>query len=133
MSENLPPNERPSLSKAPSTSGPMVGGMVLIVLGAFILLQNMGFLWFSNWWALFILAPGLLILYRAWQAYQASGEQFSRHVRTQLLGGIIVTALGVTFLFDINLHRLGLHINWGQYWPVLLILLGAVLLFRRGS
>ena len=125
MSDNLPANERPktpptpemppSPSGSPYSSpfhmGGLWGGVVLIIIGVVFLLQTMGLLSLGfNWWALFILIPGLGLLGRAYQASQEAGD-----VRGPLVGGLIVTMIAVIFLFNLN---------FGVMWPMFLIIAG---------
>ncbi len=92
-----------------------VAGIVLIVLGAIFLLQNAGLVIPGNWWALFILIPAAGSFVRAWNNYQAAGN-LSGAVRGPLVGGLMLTAVALIFLFDLD---------WGQLWPVFLIIAGA--------
>ena len=45
-------------------------GGVLIVLGVELLLENMGFTFPDNWWALFILIPAFGAFARAWEGFR---------------------------------------------------------------
>jgi phage shock protein C len=47
----------------------------------------------------------------------------------QLLAGLTLLVLGVLFLLD-NLHVFW-WFNWGQMWPVLLIVIGLFLIYQR--
>src|SRR5450432_4184790 len=53
----------------------MVGAFVLIGLGVIFLLEEFGIHipFLNNWWALFILVPGLGLLWRAYTSYQSAG------------------------------------------------------------
>ena len=95
-----------------------VPGLILIVLGAAFLLNNLTGLELHNWWALFILIPAFGSFSRAWERYNQAGT-LNRHARQSLLGGLIMTALAAVFLFNLN---------WVWFGPVLLILLGLTLL-----
>ncbi len=99
-----------------------LGGVVLISIGLFLLLDNIfPSAFFRNWWAIFILIPAFYSFQRAWRAYQLDGI-ISRKVRSNLVGGMIVGAVGFIFLFGLNL---------GRWWPVLLIIGGVGILLRR--
>ena len=93
-------------------------GGVLIVLGVELLLENMGFTFPDNWWALFILIPAFGAFARAWERYKQAGMLDSQ-ARGSVLGGLIMTTLAAVFLFNLN---------WVWFGPVLLILLGLTLL-----
>jgi hypothetical protein len=99
-----------------------LGGIVLIAIGLFLLLGNiLPFGFFGNWWAIFILIPAFYSFQRAWRAYQADGTM-SRRVRSNLVGGMIVGAVGLIFLFGLNI---------GRWWPAFLIIAGVGILLRR--
>ena len=95
-----------------------VVGAVLIALGVLFLLQNAGFFTMINWWALFILIPAFFAFSNAVTSYQASGR-LTAAGRGALTSGIFLTLLTAVFLFGIN---------FGVYWPLLLILGGILLL-----
>ena len=99
------------------SNGSWIGGVVLIALGIIFLLQNAGLNIpiLRNWWALFILFPAVTSLNRAWQAYQGNGRRFTSHVSGSLVGGLAMTLVAATFLFDIS---------WSLIWPIFLILAG---------
>lgn len=122
MTENLPPNERPATA-ARSTNPALWIGLALLVFGTLKLMEtfglhlNFGF----NWWALFMLIPGAIILKNAYDAYQASGQQFTHATRSQLVAGGLLVVLAVVFLFGLSLSNL---------WPVFLIVGGLAILFN---
>lgn len=92
-----------------------IGGVVLILIGAVLLLQNLGKMVFENWWALFILIPALGAFANAWRTYQEAGGHLTGAARSSLLGGFILTMVAAIFL---------LNLNWTLLGPVLLILAG---------
>ncbi len=97
-------------------------GLILIGLGIFFLARNFfGFAMFDNWWALFILIPAAGSFSRAWSQYRATGSWRGAAGRS-LTGGLLITAIALNFLFDLDI---------GRYWPVLLIILGFSLLLQR--
>jgi hypothetical protein len=105
----------PSPSRYPAWA---VGG-VLILIGVIFLLKNvMGFS-LNNWWALFILIPAFGSLATAWGMWEKGGRKFSAAVRGPLIGGVILVAIAVVFL---------LELDWGTIWPVFLIIAGGVTL-----
>jgi hypothetical protein len=99
-----------------------IWGVVLLLGGGLLLAQNLwGFdlLKLHNWWAIFILVPGIASFSQAIRGYQFSG-QLSPNVRRKALSGFFLTALAVTFFFDLS---------WSLIGPVFLIGLGLFLLF----
>ncbi len=130
MSTELPPNERPQASagEPPRTSGwlagPALGGLILIGLGAFFLLQSLGLLsWlrlpYFNWWALFLLLPLGAVAVSAWRAYQASGQQMTREVRSKAFGALILLVVFSALMWNMN---------WARIWPIFLIIGGLTIL-----
>jgi hypothetical protein len=95
-----------------------VGGAILIFIGIIFLLQNMGYVFLFNWWALFILIPAFFLFVGAWDSYQQNGR-LTRGAAFSLTWGCIFTLAALVFLFNVNL---------GLYWPILLIVGGVLLL-----
>jgi|SRR5690606_34190689 len=134
MAENLPVNERTEYGthrERRSNSAVWVG-LALLLFGGALLLRNLGVLdalglgflrglRFDNWWALFMLIPGAMILKNVYDAYEARGRQLTRESRTQLIIGIVIVGFAVVFLFNLSMEML---------WPVILIAVGALLLLN---
>jgi cell wall-active antibiotic response 4TMS protein YvqF len=104
----------------PSTQyGPWIPGIVLIGLGLIFLAQNYLGRQIHNWWALFILIPVFFTLERGYASLKAGR---SAEAIGQLMGGLVLVALIVIFLFDLQ---------FGQLWPIFLIIGGLSLLISR--
>ena len=99
---------------------PWLVGLILIAVGAVVLLQNTTGFYLMNWWALFILIPAFGAFSNAWRAYQDDGT-LNRRATSALIGGIVLTAITVIFL---------LNLNWVIFGPVMLILGGVALLLN---
>ena len=99
--------------------GPWIGGVLLIALGVGFLARNFGYPLPQNWWALFLLLPGLAALSTAWSIYQRNGQQLNGGARSALIGGLILVLLSFLFFFDVN---------FGKFWPVILIVIGVSVL-----
>ena len=105
------------------------GAIVLIALGVFFLLQQMRIIPDNlNWWAIFILLPGLLWLY---QAITQPSETRASQTGKIVLSALIVL-VGCVFLFDIQVDILP-TLPWATIWPLLLIIEGVILLLRNGK
>ena len=91
----------------------IIGG-VMVLLGVLFLIGNYTSFELQNWWALFILIPALGSLGSAWNAYRADGH-LSQRVRSSLTWGMVVLAVALVFLLDLD---------WGIIWPVFLIIIG---------
>jgi hypothetical protein len=98
-------------------------GLALVLIGALFLLNNLGITYIRayNWWAVFILAPGLNMLAQAYSRYQDAGR-FTRGARRAGLVGFFLVALAFSFLFNLS---------WAMLGPAFLILAGLYLLFIR--
>ncbi len=102
-------------------SGAWIGGAILIILGLVFLLQNMGLFVLVNWWALFILLPGVAAFGNAWRAYHDAGGRLTGAARGSLIGGLVLTMVAAVFLFGLN---------WGVVGPLLIVLAGVGLLLN---
>ena len=96
-------------------NGPWIGGTILIVLGVLFLLQNFGAPLPENWWAIFILIPAAFAFSGAWSIYVKNERKVTAGVRGALISGSILTLLAAMLFFGID---------FGKYWPVILILIG---------
>jgi len=101
-------------------SGSWVAGAILILIGIFIMLDNLAGFTLENWWALFIMIPALGAFGNAWRAYQNDGR-ISKQTRASLISGVILTMVTAVFL---------LGLNWTILGPVLLILAGVGILLN---
>jgi hypothetical protein len=115
----LPGPEAPRITEGEHRhAGRWVPGLILIVLGAIFLLNNLANFQLNNWWALFILIPAVSSFVRAYDQYRRAGR-LDRHARQSMFGGLLLTAVAAIFLFNLN---------WTLFGPILLILLGLTLL-----
>ena len=99
--------------------GPSVGGIILVVVGGGLLLQNLGYALPERWWALLLLIPAVASLSAALRDYRdgASGDTIAA-----VVGGVIFVALALALFFGVN---------WGLFWPIVLILIGAGVILRN--
>jgi len=97
-----------------------LGGAVLILIGVFLMLNNLTGFSLRNWWALFILIPSMGAFGNAWRIYQKD-ERLSASARASLISGFILTMVTAIFL---------LNLDWTLLGPVLLILAGLGLLIN---
>lgn len=94
--------------------GNWLGGVILITVGGVFLLTTVLGYSLQNWWALFILIPGLSKLVQAAQTYRRDGR-FSHRARHNFTWGLILTLVACTFFFSWS---------WSAIWPVFLIIFG---------
>ncbi|MBN1246954.1 MAG: hypothetical protein JXC32_04810 [Anaerolineae bacterium] len=98
-------------------SGPILGGLILLVMGVIFLLRNLGvdLPVLRNWWALFILIPVVGSFDRAWRIYQRNGQRMTGEVSGSCIGALALTLVMMAFLFDLR---------WAIMLPIFLILAG---------
>ncbi len=91
----------------------LTGGMILVALGVLIILSNTHIFAFSKSWPilLIVIALGTLIQ------------------RVRDLGGWIILAVGVLFLFMEGM-QIRLEAMWKYFMPVLLIVIGANIIMK---
>ena len=100
--------------------GAPIGGLIILVIGAVLLAQNMGYHLPQHWWAALLLIPAggaLVSAARFWRV----DNRFSSRVIAALTGGIVFLFVACSIFFGMN---------WSFLWPVLLILVGAGLMAR---
>jgi fatty acid desaturase len=91
-----------------------VAGIGLILVGVVLLLANLTGFGLDNWWALFILIPAFGALGNAYRIRQQEGR-FTREARGSVIGALILGFVASVFL---------LNLDFGDVWPVFLILAG---------
>ena len=120
-------NKNTTVTSARSFSNMWVG-IIFILGGAAVLLNQMGVLSFElNWWALFILFPAFGAFNGAYNRYRSTNDLFEM--------GVMMPALVGLFMFFLSLSLLlgnSFNINWSLYWPIILIVIGLGLIFGRG-
>lgn len=95
-------------------------GLVLIVAGAMILLNQLETLPFVlNWWALLILFPAFGALISAYNRYRSTNDVFEMGSMVPALVGLFMLVLFVSLLFG-N----AINLNLKVYWPIILVVLG---------
>lgn len=101
--------------RATRSGSAWIPGVILVLVGIFLLMQNLGATIFNNWWALFILIPALGAFANAWRAYREAGGYLTGSARSSLFGGLILTWVSAIFLFNWK---------WELFGPILLIVIG---------
>jgi hypothetical protein len=95
-----------------------LGGATMVLLGVFYLLMTLGIGAIDNWWAIFILLPGLAFLGIAQAASQRANGRFNAIARFNVSMGVIL--LAVAGIFYVNL-------DWTTWWPIMVMASGAAL------
>jgi O-antigen/teichoic acid export membrane protein len=98
-------------------AGALIIGLLLVVFGAVFLLQNFGnyTIPFNNWGILFLLIPVVALFDRAYRIYRKNGNQLTPPARGAAFFGLILLAVTVIVLFNLN---------WALWGPLLIILVG---------
>ncbi len=96
-------------------------GIALIILGGLFLLDTFDIvpIQLHNWWAVFILVPGLNMAVDGFRAYRNNGRAASRRSG---FWGLVLIVVAFTFFFDIS---------WAFIMPALLIGAGLYLLVLK--
>ena len=116
-----------SIHRGANPPSPIWIGLVLILAGAVILLNQLNTLPFElNWWALFILFPAFGTLARAYRRYRSTNDMFEQGVMIPALVGLFML-----FLFVSLFAGDAIHLNLKVYWPIILIVLGVGLILGR--
>lgn len=104
-------------------SNRMTWGIALIVIGGLFLLDTLNIvpIHFYNWWAIFIMVPGINFLITAFQRYQQDRE-FSEPVHRAGFRGALLILVALTFF---------LNFDWGIMFSIFLIGAGLYLLLLR--
>ena len=101
--------------------GPWIGGVILIALGLIFLMRNFGYELPKNWWAVFILIPAVGSLMAAYRTYERNGGQLTGSVIAPAIAGIAFVVMAIA---------LYLGLDWGAFWPVILIIVGIGVMSR---
>lgn len=101
-------------------AGMPVGGVIIIAVGVIFLAGNFGLRLPQNWWAIFVLLPAAAGLVSAARFYRVDGALTSRVVGSAT-GGVLLLAVALALF---------LGVNWGMFWPVLLIIVGGGIVAR---
>jgi len=97
-----------------SWNGLPIGGLIIIAVGVVFLAGNFGFHLPARWWATFVLLPAAGALVTAARFYRQDEAATSRVVGSAT-GGVLMLAVALALF---------LGVDWGQFWPVLVIIVG---------
>jgi drug/metabolite transporter (DMT)-like permease len=106
----------------PSRGDAWIIGIILIVLGGLFLMRTMGAdVPLTNWWALFILIPAFGALSAAWRMYRQADHRLTTAARSSLLVGLALSFITFMFLFEIS---------WTYVGPILIIVVGIAIILN---
>lgn len=97
-------------------------GLAVVAVGLIFLLRNFGLdlPLPDRWWALFIFIPAAAALVTAARFYRVDGR-LSDRVVGPATGGVLMLTVASILFFDLD---------WGKFWPVLVIVVGLGILVR---
>jgi hypothetical protein len=124
-----PPEDKRRKSKSKRTSvgidlhdRRVARGLLLISLGMVFLLTEFGVLTNLRWWALILVIPATVNLYKFWTRDSHDGGQIFICGGRSPYKSLFILSLGLIFLFNLN---------FGTVWPIFLILPGLWMLLNR--
>lgn len=94
---------------------PIIGGLIVILLGALLLLSNQNIIRGSDFGGFFLTGIGVILIFRGILAMQETGS--SQQGYGFLIGGGILMIIGAGILFNLR-----------DWWAILLIGLGLIIL-----
>jgi predicted membrane protein len=104
----------------PRASTQFVLGLIVVGIGVLFLLNNLGIVQLHGvffFWPLAFIGSGLVAMF-------SEGSRSSRYT------GMVLVAVGVAMI----LNRMGLiYISWRTVWPLALIAMGGLILYRTGG
>lgn len=114
-----------------SSQAQVIGAILLIALGAVFLAQQAGILQASsNWWVIFLVIPGLGLLWDALVGYQKE-HSVTQALAVEAILGLILVILTMIFIFDPTWSFFGSSFRsgvWDRLWRFVVLGLGLVLL-----
>jgi hypothetical protein len=111
MTNSTARTPRPNISRAV----PIAVGLMFLLVGA--LLSFLTLVPLTNWWSLFILFPGLILL--------GSGVILARALGGRNVVALWIAGVGLVVITVAAMFLLGA--DWGMWWPLMLIVPGAAL------
>ena len=118
MKQDVVQNRAQQVEQSRRLSWSDVGGMTLLFVGLmFVAINLLGVGRLENWWGLFILLPGLSFVGMGWRVRSSNGR-IPIMARFSLGLGLVVLTVAVMFL---------LNMNWGNWWPLMIVMPGAAL------
>jgi len=104
--------------------GAVMGGLIVLWLGVTFLLHQYEYFSANQWWSIFLIGLGIIIILRGLIMYgQIKNWRASSGL---MIGGAVVALIGFSS-----------YIGWAEWWPMIIILIGAWVILsavmNRGS
>ena len=116
------PNNNERRSGDVSWPGVPLVGIGIVLVGVIFLARNFGwdFPLPDRWWALFVLIPAGGALVTAARLYNQDGRLSERAIGAATVGLLMLATALILFL----------DLDWGDWWPVMVIIVGLGILAR---
>ena len=116
------PNQNDHRPRDVSWPGVPLVGLGIVIVGVIFLARNFGFDFPlpDRWWALFILIPAGGALVTAARLYNQDGRLTERVIGAATVGALMLATALILFL----------DLDWGTWWPVMVIIVGLGILSR---
>ena len=116
------PNQNERRPRDVSWPGVPLVGLGIVIVGVIFLARNFGFDFPlpDRWWALFILIPAGGALVTAARLYNQDGRLTERVIGAATVGALMLATALILFL----------DLDWGDWWPVMVIIVGLGILAR---
>jgi hypothetical protein len=116
------PNNNERRSGDVTWPGVPLVGIGIVLVGVIFLARNFGwdFPLPDRWWALFVLIPAGGALVTAARLYNQDGRLSERAIGAATVGFLMLTTALILFL----------DLDWGTWWPVMVIIVGLGILAR---
>ncbi len=100
------------------------GGVSLLLVGGSLFATNLLNIHMDNWWALFILAPALLLFGSGQVLSKSDNGRYSLLPRLFFGAGLIVLTVATMFLAKLD---------WSAWWPLMIMASSAALIIMGGK
>ncbi|MEZ4591270.1 MAG: hypothetical protein R3D55_09010 [Chloroflexota bacterium] len=101
-----------------------LGGVTMLLIGlTFLVINILGKRQVDNWWSIFVMLPGVLLLGIGRTLGLGNGRT---HVLPRVVVGLGLIILTVAAMFALNL-------NWEQWWPLMIVMPGVTFWLVGGA
>ena len=108
-------SEKGEKGRGGDITGIVTGGLILIWLGISFYLAQTGYASWGNWFAVFLLGIGVIIILQGLIRYGQGRGSFTG----SLIGGVILILIGAAFYWGFQ---------FGSLWPLILVAIGVAVL-----
>jgi MFS family permease len=109
-------NEKNEKGRGGDISGAITGALILIWLGISFYLAQSGRVGWENWWQIFLVGLGAVLILQGILRYARTRRPFIGPI----IGGVVLMLIGLSFFAGAN----GV-----DFWPLILVAIGVIVLF----